>query len=105
MKFFSKFVNQIAGANTESFGDSQQRVKTDPLLAAFNLANVNRVQIGFFGQLFLAQNSLLAVVANGITQYFELSRARHNATAKQRHAGWRTPNMGLFGACKFLGKA
>ena len=62
-------------------------MKADPLLATFNLANVNRMKVGLFSQLFLTQARLDAVLANGIAKYFKLLRlARHvfdvNRTAK-----------------------
>ena len=77
----------IARFNSDGFGNPQKRVKADPLLATFNLANVNRMKVGFFGQLFLTQTRLYAVLANGVAENFKLLElARHvfdvNRTAK-----------------------
>ena len=53
-------------------------MKANPLLAAFNLANVNWMKVGFFSQLFLTQARLYAVLANGVAENFKLLRlARH----------------------------
>ena len=77
-RFWSEFVNQIARFDADSLGDPQKRMEADPLLATFNFANINWMKVGFFGQLFLAQARLYAVLANGIAENFKLLRlARH----------------------------
>jgi len=50
----SEFCDQITGFDVHRFGNSQQCVQADPLFATFDLANVNGMKIGFFGQLLLA---------------------------------------------------
>jgi hypothetical protein len=96
LKQFSQFVNQIANTDIEGFRNSQKCVKTDPLFSAFNFANVNRVQIGFFRELFLAQANFFSAISDGVAQDFQLSRTRHNPLGEQDRRNLRTPNMGLF---------
>ena len=68
----------MARLHSNSLGNPQKRMKANPLLTTFNLANVNWMKIGFFSQLFLIQASLYAVLANGIAENFKLLRlARH----------------------------
>jgi hypothetical protein len=99
----SKLVNQITNTNPKSFGHPQKCVKANPLLAPFDFANVNRMQAGLLCQLFLTHAGLVAMFPNGISQYFKLTRARHNHLAKQDGPKLETPNMGLFLSCKFFG--
>jgi len=91
-----KLVNQITDANAKSFGNSQKRVQANPLLSAFDFADINRMQVGFFCQFFLAHADMLPAIPNGVTQDFQLSRTRHSFLAKHECAETRTPNMGLF---------
>ena len=100
----SKFVHQIADANAKGFGYAQQCVQADPLFSTFNFANINRMQVGFFGQTFLAQASMLAAVADGVTEDFQLARTRHSFLGKQDRVKHDTPNMGVFLYCRFLGE-
>jgi hypothetical protein len=92
----SKFVNQITDVNAKSFGNSQKRVQANPLLSAFDFADINRMQVGFFRQFFLAHADMLPAIPNGVTQDFQLSRTRHSFLAKHESAKTRTPKMGLF---------
>jgi len=96
----SKVGDQITSPDAQRFGDSQQRVKADPLLATLNLSDVHGMQFGFLRELLLAQTSLGAVSPDCIAQNLEVgSGARHENSGKQ--AGWKlnTPNMGLFCSC------
>lgn len=56
--------DQFAGADPDGLGHPQQGMETDPLLAAFDLADVNGMEVRFFGELFLAQPRLFAMVAD-----------------------------------------
>lgn len=67
-----KAVNQGARLHSDCFGNPQKRMETDPLLAAFHLANINRMQLGFFSQFFLAQARLSAALADGVPENFKL---------------------------------
>jgi hypothetical protein len=98
----SQSVNQMACLCPESLRNAQKRVQADPLFTAFNLADVNRMQIGLFGQPFLAHPYGLAAVSDGLTQDFQLARTRHSSLRKQDRAKLNTPNMGLFLSCMFL---
>jgi hypothetical protein len=101
----SQIINQIARANTKSLGDTQKGMQANPLLSPFDFTDVNGMQTGLFGQLFLAHFGLLALFPNGIAQDFELTRTRHSQPAKQVYRKTRTPNMGLFLSCNFLERA
>ena len=92
----SEVGNQVAGFDTHRFGDAQKRMKADPLLAPFDLSNVNRVQAGFFRQLLLAHTGGGAVPANGFPKNFELWRlSRHELSREQKAENANTPNMGV----------
>jgi hypothetical protein len=79
-------------------------MKTNPLFSALNLADINRMQVGLFGQLFLTHPDLLTMFPNGVPKNFELSRMRHSLSADQDRSKVRTPNMGLFSTCHFQTK-
>jgi hypothetical protein len=93
----SKSTDQIPNFHFQGFGNPQEGVKADPLFAAFDFADVNRMQIRPLGELFLAQSSPLAAFADRFTQNFEMFWfARHGYSGKQEDRGGNTPNMGLF---------
>lgn len=48
MKTKSEAPEEIAGLNSQCFRNPQKRMETDPLLAAFDLAHVNRMQLSLF---------------------------------------------------------
>jgi hypothetical protein len=60
----SEVVNHIPQSKTQCLGDFQQRINGDGPVRAFNLADVNRVQIGLFRQFFLTPTRLLSLDAN-----------------------------------------
>jgi hypothetical protein len=91
-----EFVNQIACFDSKRLGDTQQRVQADPLLSAFDFSHINRMQIGFFRELFLTQANFFSAISDGVAQDFQLSRTRHNPLGEQDRRNLRTPNMGLF---------
>lgn len=97
----SEFANQITRLDSQRLGDAQQRVQTDPLLAAFDFSHINRVQIGFFRKFFLTHPNPFAAIPYGVAQNFQLSRTRHGLSAKQDQPKERTPNMGLFYLANF----
>ena len=93
----SKVSYQIAHFHAKCFGNTQKRVKADPLLSPLNFAYINWMEVGPFRQFFLAHADLVAVFPNRFSKNFKiLSRVRHNHLRKQGSRGSRTPNMGLF---------
>ena len=80
-------------------------MEADPLLAPFNFPDINGMQIGLFGQSFLAHARLGAVLTECGSKYLKLLLlAGHSPLSKQEGADWNTPNMGLFWACVFADK-
>jgi hypothetical protein len=72
-------------------------MEADPLLAAFDFAHVNRMQLSLFRQPLLAYARLGTVLADGGTKNSELlSRVRHRPPKKQEETESNTPNMGVF---------
>lgn len=62
-------------------------MKTDPLFAALNLADIHWMQIGFLGERFLTHPRPVAVFSNRVAKDFEvLFRARHKHLQKQERA-------------------
>ena len=79
-----KVIHQVAHLYAERFGNPYQGMKADPLLSPFHFADINRVQVGFFRQYFLAHARLGAKFPDAIPQNFEiLSRSCHRVSAKQ----------------------
>ncbi len=96
----SKVIHQIAHADAEGLSDTQQSMKTNPLLTALDLADVNRVQIGLFGQFFLAHAGSVAVFSDGFSKDSEMwFGPRHGCSEKHEGEQANTPNMGLFEHC------
>lgn len=90
-------MHQLAHAHAQSLAHTQQSVQTDPLFATFDLADVNRMQIGLLRECFLTHACSFAVLSNRIAKDFEiLFRARHKHLRKQEAAPCNTPNMGVF---------
>jgi hypothetical protein len=93
----SKPVHKIAYAHAQSLGHAQKSMKTDPLLSALDLSDVNRMQIGFFCELFLAHACSIAVVADRLSNDLEMwFGPRHGCLEKQDGEPRNTPNMGVF---------
>lgn len=55
---------------------------------AFDLADVDGVEVRFFGQLFHRQAGALAIFANTRAQQFPLFETQHRAEGKQA-SGWQ----------------
>jgi hypothetical protein len=98
-----QIINQITPFDAESLGDPQKRMKANPLFSPFYLANINRMQIRFFRQLFLTQFSRFAVFANRFAKNFEGLLTRHSLLGKHCRVKLKTPNMGLFTPCASAG--
>lgn len=80
--------------------NTQQSVKTDPLLTAFDLADINRMKIRLLREPFLAHAGLLAVFSDRVAKDLEMwSVPGHKFLAKQDGNPRNTPNMGLFARC------
>jgi hypothetical protein len=70
--------------NAQSMRDSQQGVEADPLLPAFDLADVNGMQICFFREPLLAQAKFGAVFTYSFTKNFELLSRRPHSLPKNQ---------------------
>ena len=66
----SEVVNDVSHAHIQRSRNPQERVKANPLLATFNFADVNRMEIGFLGQLLLAQFGLFPMLTNAFPENF-----------------------------------
>jgi hypothetical protein len=96
---------KVAPANAQSFGNPQQSMEADPLLAAFDFTHINRVQLGLFRQPLLAHARLGTVLADGGTKNSELlSLSRHSLERKQEETESNTPNMGVFFVLASMGE-
>lgn len=58
----SEVSDKLAYVHTKGFGHSQKGMEADPLLAAFNLPNIDRVEVGLFRQPLLADAGLGAEI-------------------------------------------
>ncbi len=93
----SKVVHQIAHTHAQSTRHTQKSVKTDPLFATFDLADVNWVKIGLLREPFLAHAGLLAVFSDRVAKDLEMwSAPGHKVLGKQDGKPRNTPNMGVF---------
>jgi hypothetical protein len=98
----SKFVNEIADTHIECFRNSHESEYAGSFLAAFQFTDINGMQIGFFGQFFLAQLSTLTVSANCFANYFLMSLGfGHAISGKQEGGKINTVHSPLFWACAF----
>ena len=66
----SDFFHQIPRANAQCIGYPQKGMKAYPLFAPLDLVHVNWMKISFFRELFLAQTSLGAVLADSVSKNF-----------------------------------
>lgn len=64
------------------------------LLASFNPSDIIRVEVGFFGELFLTQTQALPLLADGGTKDDAVIRGRHSLKRKQRLPHITTPLNG-----------
>ncbi len=88
---------KVTRRDAQCFRNSQKRMEADPLLAALDLAYIDRMQLSLFRQLFLAHPGLVAVLPDRRTEDFELlSGVRHSPPKEQEDGKWNTPNMGVF---------
>jgi hypothetical protein len=98
----SQFINQIAHPDAKSLGDSHEGMNTGRFLASLQFANVNRMQVSFFRQSFLAHFGALSEPANGFADDFRMSqRFSHALSGKQEAGANDTVNSPLFCSCSF----
>ena len=58
--------HQITHFHAQRFGDPHQSMNADGLFSAFNLAEINRMQLGSFREFFLAHASFFAAPSNSV---------------------------------------
>lgn len=83
----SEFVHQVAHPHSQRLGNSHERRNAGGFLATFQFADIDRVQIGFFRQLFLAQFGGLAKFANGVANDFLMLLGFFHAFSGKQEAG------------------
>ena len=83
-------MDQACQRHLQGVGDSNQSVQGDVFLSAFNLPDVFVTQVCFFGQFFLAQTSLLAIVADVLANSSTI-RVRHKPYTETRSGLRRNP--------------
>lgn len=66
----SEVANHIPQSDVQRLGDFQQRIDGDGPVRTFDLADVNRMQIGLLGQFFLAQACPFPMKTNFIADQF-----------------------------------
>jgi hypothetical protein len=82
-----EFFNQVAHTDTQRLGNSHQGKNTGRFFSPFQFANINRMQVGFFRQFFLAQFGAFAVATNRFADDFlMLHRFRHISQAIRKRA-------------------
>lgn len=59
------FLNQVAHPDAKDFGNPNQGVHRNIFRPAFNGADINRMQISLFRELFLTKSGLLAISPDG----------------------------------------
>lgn len=65
-------------------GHPQQSVKTNPLLTTLDFADVNRMQIGFFRQSFLAYPSAVAIFSDRLPKDSQMWFGPRHGYSKER---------------------
>ena len=61
-----KIFNQITHSHTKGLGNSHQGMDAHRLFSAFNLAEIDGMQIGLFRQLFLAHFTCFPMYSDGV---------------------------------------
>jgi hypothetical protein len=83
----SQISDKIADPHTQGTGEPYERMNANGLLSTLDFPDVNRMQVGFFGQLLLGKRRPLAVLADGFPDKLSLSwRCGHATRAKQEGA-------------------
>lgn len=72
MRWLSQINHKVTHAHIQGFGNPQQGMKADPLLASLNLSNVNGMEVGFLGQFLLTEPGLIPVFPNGLAKSLSL---------------------------------
>ena len=80
----SKVVNEIAESHLQSSGNSQKNINRWHLKAPFDLAQVNRIEINFLGQLFLGKARKLPIFPDAIAQQLSISWSNHCCTLSKQ---------------------
>jgi hypothetical protein len=88
-----KIVNNITQSNAQRFGDFQEGVNRNSPVCTLDLANVNRVQIRFLSQLFLAQTHFLAVGPDIFTNQFSMFGMNGHNTIRKQEAAKRSHKL------------
>jgi hypothetical protein len=80
-------VYEVAEPDAQGFGDPHQGVNAYRLLAAFNLPEINGMQVRLFGQLFLAHFCGLAMPTDGFADDFLMEQAFRHALSPKQEGG------------------
>jgi hypothetical protein len=59
-----KIMQKIANTNAEGVRNAKERVQADPLFGAFDFVYVDRMEVGFLGESFLANAGFFAAGAD-----------------------------------------
>lgn len=100
----SKFMHNIAKANLQSPGDSQKHVHCWNLVAALDLAHVNRVEVNFFGQSLLGQAFQFPIFSDAIAQELSVFSRNHCREIEPRRGASRQIPIAIILLLRFLRK-
>jgi hypothetical protein len=103
---YSKVVNDVAQANLEHTGNSQEGIHRNRLHPAFQRADMTGMQAGLLRQLLLAESCLPAVSADGLTQHPAMFlNGGHNRIQGMTSAVNSTESIDSFSAiCSCVGR-
>jgi hypothetical protein len=81
----SQTPNNIAQSYSQRFCNSQQRINSDGSFCPFHLTDVNRMEVRFFSQFFLAESGLFTVQSNVLADQSAMFwAAGHSPLPKQK---------------------
>lgn len=83
----SKVVNHIPQSDAQRLGYLQQRINGDGPVRAFDLTDINRMQIGLFRQSFLTQSCLLPVQTDVFADQLAVFRNGGHGPLQHRKRG------------------
>ena len=89
----SQAAKEQADWDFNRLGDAQQCLDGNDFFAAFNFAQILRVQIHLFRQFFLGESGLFAAKANGVTQNFPVTEDRLSLFFGLCHKGQRVGRL------------
>jgi hypothetical protein len=97
-------MHNVAQSNLQSLGDSQQHIHSGNLVAALDLAHVNRVEVNFFSQSLLGQALEFPIFSDSVAQERSIFSSNHCREIEPRAGASRQIPIAIILLLRFLAK-